>query len=67
VLNRRFVPPRNLITRQSKRRSDPIALCRARRPPAKYDRQYALLVQPGPFGEFGRVEGVLATEFFDGK
>src|SRR5947208_16945576 len=65
VLDRGLVTPGDLIAREAEDRRDPIALQRARRPPAQYDRRHSLLVHVRALGKLSGVDPALDAELLD--
>src|SRR5262249_50874478 len=65
VLNRRLVPPSDLVPGQAENRSHAITLGRAWRPAAQDNRQNALLIQARFLRELAVVNLPLDAQFFD--
>src|SRR5262249_4934617 len=66
VLDRRLVPPRDLVPGPPEHCGDLVPLCRARSPAAEDNGQHALFVEPGTLGQLLGVQAVLQAEIADG-
>ena len=65
MLNRRFVPPSDLVDRHVEHAGDLLALRGAWRPAAKDDGQRAAFFQPATLGELADVQMVIAAQVSD--